>query len=452
MLFRESQKRKLETYLHPKCIPPTLILHGPSDTGKTSLVLDILQKQCSHLDPNYTITDCARYSSARYFFEALMEPLTTKDDIKNSSRFMATKIGRSRVSHVYQFASWLEENILRPGQTFFIVLENFLALSQLDAKLLPGLCRMQDMFDFRGNGHRCCLVCTTKYFPKDFFFQYFKGKDSGTITIHFPQYTHEQLVKILVSKKIDGMVDDEWRDFVKYLIGLFSHTRYLQDFFSIIARIEPDIQSYLEESSEGDGMCGGLLDHVKEKLTDIRNQTERKNVLKRRGEQMRNDGHSCLGRNNEMCLEDISLALATQYILLAGFLASYILPKKDRRLFVSERMSRRRAVRKNPGKERDLLQEGPKAFTYERLLAIFEVLWRGVGIHSKRPEVIDIQQQVRELTKLGLFSQVNRNFNEQKYLCNISYNYAFILSREVDCDITSYLPKDNVTIASREIQ
>merc|ERR1740123_2236283 len=161
---------------------------------------------------------------------------------------------------------------------------------------------------------------------------------------------------------------------------------------------------------------------------EIRNNTNRKKLLKKRGEHNQKDGHSCLGRNNEMCVEDVSLALATQYILLAGFLASYVLPKKDRRFFVAEQQLRRR-IRRKPGKERDLLKEGPKSFSYERLLAIFEVLWRGIAIHSKRPEVMDIQQQVRQLAKLGLFTQTNRSFTDQKYFCNISYHYAYSISR-----------------------
>merc|ERR1711879_316818 len=111
-------------------------------------------------------------------------------------------------------------------------------------------------------------------------------------------------------------------------------------------------------------------------------------------------------------------------------------------------MGRKKRISRKIKNERNPLLEGPKAFPRARLLAIFDVLWRG-AFGNKGTTVIDIPEQLTLLNKLDLLCYVNDDMSDRRLICKISYHFAFNLARSVNVSLEDYLAHESGNKAIR---
>jgi len=438
-LFRDTQERTVAQLLSPKIHPPTIVLHGVSCTGKTSLIKKILRNQCQN---HHAYVDCRLMDKGRDVFETAANQFSCQEEYR-SSEYHAVRYKRMRLVNLNNFAVFLKDVVIRPDKTFFLVLDNFLHLQSLDSSLLPGFVRLDDMLSFQSQGKkRCCVILIDQSWPRDFN-HLVKGKTSSLHSVHFPQYTKNQLIKILQSKKMrDEISCKDWNSLIKWLVPFFNHTRYLKDFYLLLMQLEPNIDEYLKNPS---GRT--LLEVCRPVCINQLTQYLGREGLKR-GQKIQFE-ESCLDKNNQTAVLDLALSEATKILLLAGFLASYNSQKTDRKIFVSEEQIKRMRVYSKSRKSENRLLEGPKAFPLQRMLAMFDVLWRMKNT-SARP--IDIFQQVALLENLGLLSAAGGEFSDMKYSCNISYNYAYQLSKNARIRIEDFLAVESQNITDLQLQ
>ena len=84
---------------------------------------------------------------------------------------------------------------------------------------------------------------------------------------------------------------------------------------------------------------------------------------------------------------------------------------------------------------------GPKAFTMDRMLAIFYVIVDMQGVQSSSEILTQVASLVRLnlLTQVGNLASVDSGLDSPKFKCNVSLDFIRLVSKNVRFDIHNYL-------------
>ncbi|KAL1456055.1 hypothetical protein WDU94_000809 [Cyamophila willieti] len=243
-------------------------------------------------------------------------------------------------------------------------------------------------------------------------------------------------MKILIAEKPDGHPVDFFENFLNAFVGtLYNVVRDLREMKNLISNVFP---KYVEPVVSGEFAHSdvvALWRHIAPYLKSAINNAYLGFVT--------NDHHSAgsqrLSATQSLRMKLLDLPFYTKYFLIASYLASYIAPKYDRRLFVKATLGKRSKKRnvikiQNEKIESELL--GAKSFSLDRLLAIFYAIVDEAGVNL----TANLLAQVTSLVELKLLTALSDgNLDKPNYKCSVDKETIYAISKTVDFNIKKYL-------------
>lgn len=430
---REKQITQLYNYLgrtnepFPNCI----YIYGGSGTGKTAIIKKVLESFAI----NHAFINLIECYSSKILFESILNQLTGfKIDPAKGQPF-------TKCDNMMDFVSCLQrcsEEMNLNGS--IVVLDKSEQLRQMDYNLLPGFLRMREL---------CGIEITVILLSEIVFEKYYaRANIVQPIKIYFPQYSKEELLNVLMldydnSKTI---ICNNFKQAFEYDEVFFKS--YLNTFLSVFHRACRDV-SELRHMSKINFIeyCRPII-NKELSITDSMALWRRiapilKNSLEILYLRVQVDNESTQKQitfSKENLAQSLELPFYAKYLLIAAYLASYNPTKEDKKLFMKYQSKKTKTIKEIKAKskvsEKLNTQLGPKAFSLDRLLAIFyAILDDKVGFNN------NLLVQVSSLVELQLLAAISDNFalDGQKYKCIVSFDFIDTISKMVGFSIRKYL-------------
>lgn len=441
LLCRETQINQLYNLYQDNTFVDCVYLCGCSSSGKSSTIIAVLDA----VGVNYVVINLVECYTAKILFEKLLNffsnniinPLTGHSDVK--------------CDNLAEFISNLK--ILQQNETLensVIVLDKAERLRDMDMNLLPVFCRFREI---SGLSISCVLISEIEFHK-----MIPKGDVSPPTEIYFPQYTKDDLFKIL---SLEFSAKD-YASVFQFANAAHFHSTFINLCLAVFYTVCRDLSElkymanknfikYCEPMIKNQGieidvmtLWRKFIPILKTELDMVylrMNTIEYTNIEINADETVPNNSEASVPSNtNKTLAEQIELPFYAKYLLIAAYLASYNPAKEDKRLFMKFHGKKRKtkAIMNAKNKVTELLntQLGPKPFAFDRLLAIFyAILDEKVGLNS------NLLVQVSSLVHLQLLSAVGNNtsLENQKYKCNVSYEFINTISKMVGFNIRKYL-------------
>uniref|UniRef100_A0A8D9EQX5 Origin recognition complex subunit 5 n=1 Tax=Cacopsylla melanoneura TaxID=428564 RepID=A0A8D9EQX5_9HEMI len=392
---------------------PCILLHGNQSTGKLSLIKHFL-----HISENikHVIANCTTLYTHKLLVEHILNNLY---DYKRSEQAHLERCDNF-VTLVCDLKKIATKNC---EQHIIIVLKN---CEKLDRLSLNTLIRVQE---YTGCPNITVVLITTST-PCSL------QVDQVLPKIHFNQYSKDQLMKILIAEKPDGHPVDFFENFLNAFVGtLYNVVRDLREMKNLISNVFP---KYVEPVVSGELAHSDVVSlwrHIAPYLKSAINNAYLGFVT--------NTHHSVgpltLSTTQSLRMKLLDLPFYTKYFLIASYLASFISPKYDRRLFVKATLGKRSKKRnvikiQNEKIESELL--GAKSFSLDRLLAIFYAIVDEAGVNL----TANLLAQVTSLVELKLLTALSDgNLDKPNYKCSVDKETIYAISKTVDFNIKKYL-------------
>ncbi|KAI8071556.1 origin recognition complex subunit 5 C-terminus-domain-containing protein [Gongronella butleri] len=447
-------------------VVPSLFVYGHAASGKTSVVLSVLEESMAR--NKYAYVHCVENHTPRQIFErALNQWCNWTPSVDNDFHNVC------KAENIHQFVNIIQQGVtvtrndtshhvaLGKKDTIYLVLDRAERLRDMTAPLLPSLLRLSELTQ----RNVCVILISSIVFEK---FRV-KGGSYEPMYIRFPDYTKDDTLRILLldfatmNRRIplkndeDNSVeldDDFFTAYVDLIYNICYHNcKNLNELRYISTLMLP---LYVAPIQEGTAMheTARLVNHAKPYFAEATNKlylreissaewTKETERLEKVDSENKRVG-AFLAYTRATGKGEFDLPHYTKFLLVAAYLASYNPVKYDRRYFsrgAEERTkkkgggTRRGRVSKAPGKMRQQLL-GPAAFTVQRLMAIFYHI-----VDETVSNSIDVQQQISSLTTLRLLirNTTMDKLDEPRYKCNVTFEYICGISKEIHFELDQYL-------------
>lgn len=431
---RDKQITQLWNYLGHKNepFPNCIYIYGGSGTGKTAITKKFLELH----EINHAFINLIECYSPKILYESILNQLTGfKIDPTKGQPF-------AKCDNMMDFVSCLQRC---PRETnlngSIVVLDKSEQLRQMDCNLLPGFLRLVELSG---------IEITTIFLSEIVFEKYYaKGNIVQPLKIYFPQYSKEELENILMLdyNTAKDAVYNNFKQSFDFNEAFFKS--YLNLFLSVFHRVCRDF-SELRHMSRINFIeyCRPIV-NKELKITDSMGLWRRispilKNSLEILYLRVQIDAESSSHKqatfSKENLAQSLELPFYAKYLLIASYLASYNPTKEDKKLFMKYQSKKTKTMKEIKAKskvsEKLNTQLGPKAFSLDRLLAIFyAILEDKVGFNN------NLLVQVSSLVELQLLTALSDNFtlDGQKYKCIVSFDFIQTVSKMVGFNIRKYL-------------
>jgi len=239
-------------------------------------------------------------------------------------------------------------------------------------------------------------------------------------SIHFPQFSKEELNSILKSDPPANLPDLEVYDFfVKTLLDV--HYTRCRDLKKLRRMAHLHLAAFKTQTLEGnDPDVMSLWKNIKNMKFEYKTlgtpATDKSSL-----------------QNNENALSQ--MPYNTKFMLIAAFLASQNPTSADRRFFVKGRGSRKRHNVTTPSGQSSSKPRQSLMFTHARLVAIFSVL---VG-ENKCPMDASVMSLITTLCSSKLLSRIDDSLDDCKYRCLAGLDFATSIGNSVGFDVKQYI-------------
>ncbi|KAI5693858.1 hypothetical protein M8J75_006810 [Diaphorina citri] len=355
---------------------PCVLVHGNQSTGKLSLVKTYLLLS---ENTKYVIANCTTLYTHKLLVEHI---LNTLYGYKRSDQTHLERCDNF-TTLVFDLRKIARRN---PDQHIIIVLKN---CEKLDRLSLCSLLRLQEYTKCTN----ITLVLITSVSPCSL------HTDQVIPKIHFNQYSKDQLTQILSLEKPDGHPVDFFENFLNACVGtLYNVCRDLRELKNLISNVFPKLKDSTDTST----------------------------------------ATPTLTTTQALRMKLLDLPYYTKYFLIASYLASFISPKHDRRLFVKRAHSRskkRNIVNvRSERVENELM--GAKSFSLDRLLAIFYAIIQDGEVNL----TANLLAQISSLVELKLLTVLSDgNLDKPNYKCSVDKETIYAISKTLDFNIKKYL-------------
>ncbi|ENN74972.1 hypothetical protein YQE_08429, partial [Dendroctonus ponderosae] len=406
---REPQIAQLLAYFRAAPYPPAVYIRGGPSSGKCAIVSGLL----GALRIRHALVDLVECYSSKVLFELVLNQLSGhRVDPAVGAPFAAC-------DHLMDFVGQLGR--IEDVDGSVVVLRHAEELRKLEANVLAGFLGLRQLTRVRVSVVLLSEVAFEKY--------YHKLNLSEPLKVHFPQYSMEQLLHILQldfphAEQLSAVQVD--REF---------HRSYLSVFLPVFYRACRDLSELRHMSRKHFAQyCQPVLDQ------QLRAQDSL--ALWKRIAPIFNAATSVLYLrvSSKHPGQGLELPFYSKYLLIAAYLASYNSSTDDKRLFMKfhgkKRKTRHDIERKNKPSAHLNTQIGPKAFTLDRLLAIFySILEDKVGFNNH------LLIQVSSLVQLQLLSLASDecSLDERKYKCNVNFETIQTIARMVGFNVRKFL-------------
>uniref|UniRef100_W5NEJ3 Origin recognition complex subunit 5 n=1 Tax=Lepisosteus oculatus TaxID=7918 RepID=W5NEJ3_LEPOC len=294
---------------------PSLFLYGHRATGKSHVTLTLLRE----LQLPHAAVSCVECFSAGLLFEQVLGSLFGHEAVSQS---LARYSSFSDFVRVFQ---QLSARSSLPRHTRYIVLDRAELLRDMDANLLPGFLRLQELVEDNVTVILLSEIVWEKFRPGTGCFE--------PLVLHFPDYSKAELQLILSQDPSPAYSPELYGTYINILLGVFfTVCRDLRELRHLAALNFPKFCEPLEKG-EGNGsvslsLSKGNPPHLVHSLSF--------------SVTLRVSSASCLSLSGHLSVSSpglsahahVELPCHSKFLLIAAYLASYNPARTDRRFFL----------------------------------------------------------------------------------------------------------------------
>ncbi|XP_054844662.1 origin recognition complex subunit 5 isoform X2 [Eublepharis macularius] len=400
---------------------PALFIYGHTSSGKTYVMQTLLKT----LELPYVFVNCNECYASRLLLEELLRQLQRLSSEEEDLAPVSCDSFNDFIRFFKQRTMMLDLQ----NQTVYVVLDNAERLREMEANILPGFLRLQELTDQN----------VTVILLSEIVWELLRP-DMGCLEpmpLYFPDYSIGHLQKILSHDHPPEYSFDFYAAYINILLGVFypvcrdlKELRHLA-VLNFSKYCEPVIQG---EAKERDTrrLWKNIESHLKKAMQTV----YLREISSSQWEQLQEDNGESGQLKGLSAHAHVELPYYSKFLLIAAYLASYNPARTDKRFFLKHHgTTRKKNIQKKHDKTSNHLL-GPKAFPLDRLLAIFHSI-----IDSRVAPTANIFSQISSLVTLQLLTLVGHDdpLNGPRYKCNVSLDFIRAVSRMVNFDIVRYL-------------
>ncbi|RZF46055.1 hypothetical protein LSTR_LSTR004768 [Laodelphax striatellus] len=389
-----------------------VFVHGPTATGKSSVVERLLQLS----DAVHVVINCIECYTARLALEPAARALCPSDTSE-------------RVDSVATFARRLKQahkNDAFSNRSCVIVLDACERLADLGQHYLPAFARLQEITDIP----TLTVVLISHILPEKFLL------DCVYVSVNFPQYTRNELIDVLTVRRVTDCDINFYRDYLNVFLGVFLRaTRCLDEIHHLatthFAQYVAPVESGQLKASDVAGLWRNIAPRLKSSLDsvylgiDSGDHADDKRAAKR--------GRVLTPRAQQA----LDLPYFAKHFLVAAFLASHNHAKTDRRLFAkSHGRKQRKRVVVGAGRKENAVDAllGPRSFSLDRLFAIFYSL-----LDQRTNLTASLMTQISSLVELGFLVRQGDGLELPKYKALVGLDCVEPVARTIGLNVQRYM-------------
>ncbi|XP_076845870.1 origin recognition complex subunit 5 [Brachyhypopomus gauderio] len=396
---------------------PSVFIYGHRSTGKSHVVLTIL----TELQLPHAAVSCVECFSGALLFEQVLMALFGPE----APSLLPRCPSLSDFVRVYRQMSSEEP----ANQTRYIVLENAEQLRNMEANLLPGLLRLQELVDDNVTVILLSEIVWDKFRPSTGCLE--------PLLLHFPDYTKAELQQILCLCSHPSYTPELYSSYINILLGVFySVCRDLRELRHLAALNFTKFCEPLEKGEAKESDTHKLWRKIEPHLKRAMQTVYLREVSSVQWEQQQMDEKEATALRGLSAHTHVELPYYSKFLLMAAYLASYNPARTDRRFFIKHhgKIKKTNFLKKHEKTSNHLL--GPKPFPLDRLLAIFYSV-----VDSRVAPTASVFSQISSLVTLQLLTHIGHDdqLDTPKYKCAVSLDFILAISRTVNFDIVRYL-------------
>ncbi|XP_075414631.1 origin recognition complex subunit 5 isoform X2 [Tenrec ecaudatus] len=407
VLCRESQVSTLQSLFGERhhFSFPSIFIYGHTASGKTYVTQTLLKTS----ELPHVFVNCVECFTIRLLLEQILNKLTHYSSEDDCSTQMSCDTFNDFVRLFKQVTN--VEGL--KDQTVYIVLDKAEYLRDMEANLLPGFLRLQELTDRNVTVLFLSEIVWEKFRPNAGCFEPF--------VLYFPDYSIGNLQKILSHDHPPEHSADFYAAYINILLGVFyTVCRDLKELRHLAVLnfpkyCEPVVKG---EASERDTrkLWRNIEPHLKKAMQTV----YLREISSSQWEKIQKDDIDPGQLKGLSAYTHVELPYYSKFILIAAYLASYNPTRTDKRFFLKT--------------SNHLL--GPKSFPLDRLLAILYSI-----VDSRVAPTANIFSQITSLVTLQLLALVGHDdqLDGPKYKCTVSLDFIRAIARTVNFDIIKYL-------------
>ncbi|XP_037367193.1 origin recognition complex subunit 5 [Talpa occidentalis] len=424
VLCRESQVSTLQSLFGERhhFSFPSIFIYGHTASGKTYVTQTLLNT----LELPHVFVNCVECFTLRLLLEQILNKLSHH---RSSEDGCSTQITCETFNDFVRLFKQVTKAENLNNQTVYIVLDKAEYLRDMDANLLPGFLRLQELADRNVTVIFLSEIVWEKFRPNTGCFEPF--------VLYFPDYSIGNLQKILSHDHPPEYSADFYAAYINILLGVFytvcrdlKELRYLA-VLNFPKYCEPVVKG---EASERDTrkLWRNIEPHLKKAMQTV----YLREISSSQWEKLQKDDTDSGQLKGLSAYTHVELPYYSKFILIAAYLASYNPARTDKRFFLKHhgKIKKTNFLKKHEKTSNHLL--GPKPFPLDRLLAILYSI-----VDSRVAPTANIFSQITSLVTLQLLTLVGHDdqLNGPKYKCTVSLDFIRAVARTVNFDIIKYL-------------
>ncbi|GAB1289442.1 Origin recognition complex subunit 5 [Apodemus speciosus] len=394
VLCREAQVSTLQSLFGERhhFSFPSIFIYGHTASGKTYVTQTLLKT----LELPHAFVNCVECFTSRLLLEQILNKLS---HLSSSEAECSTEMTCETFNDFVRLFKQVTSAEHLKDQTVYIVLDKAEYLRDMEANLLPGFLRLQEL---------TCLLKTdrnvTVIFLSEIIWEKFRPNTGcfEPFVLYFPDYSIGNLQKILSHDHPPEYSADFYAAYINILLGVFyTVCRDLKELRHLAVLNFP---KYCEPVVKGEVS---------------------------QWEKLQKDDTDPGQLKGLSAYTHVELPYYSKFILIAAYLASYNPARTDRRFFLKHhgKIKKTNFLKKHEKTSNHLL--GPKPFPLDRLLAILYSI-----VDSRVAPTANIFSQVTRfeitsLVTLQLLTLVGHEdqLNGPKYKCTVSLDFIRAIAR-----------------------
>ncbi|XP_069763664.1 origin recognition complex subunit 5 isoform X2 [Narcine bancroftii] len=402
---------------------PSIFVYGHTATGKTYVIETLLKT----LKLSHVIVNCVECFSSEMLFEQILNQM--QGDCLSSENEHSSYLQCNAFNEfVLLFKQVVrEQNLL--NQTVYIVLDKAEQLREMDANLLPGFLRFQELADANVSVILISEIVWEKFRSNTGCFE--------PLILYFPDYSKDDLLKILSHDHPPEFSADFYISYINILLGVFyTVCRDLKELRHLAVLNFP---KYCEPVQKGDvreedtrRLWRNIEPHLKKAMQTV----YLREISSSQWERLQQENEDRRHLKGLSAHAHVDLPYYSKFLLIAAYLSSYNPARTDKRFFLKHhgKIKKTSFLKKHEKISNHLL--GPKPFPLDRLLAIFYSI-----IDSRVTPSANIFCQITTLVALQLLTLAGHDdqLDGPKYKCTASLDFIRAVARTVNFDIVRYL-------------
>lgn len=400
---------------------PALFIYGHTSSGKTFVMQTLLKT----LELPHVFVNCIECFTSRLLLEEVLRQLqyhfAKEEDLPPPS-----------CETFNDFIRLFKQATLTPqlqDQTVYVVLDKAEQLRDMEANILPGFLRLQELTERNVTVVLLSEIVWELLRPNTGCFE--------PLPLYFTDYSIGHLQKILSLDHPLEYSTDFYAAYINILLGVFYPVcRDLKELRHLAALnfskyCEPVVQGAANERDTR-RLWKNIESHLKKAMQTV----YLREISSSQWERLQQGDGEAGQLKGLSAHAHVELPYYSKFLLIAAYLASYNPARTDKRFFVKHhgKIRKMNFLKKHEKTSNHLL--GPKPFPLDRLLAILYSI-----IDKRVAPTANIFCQISSLVTLQLLTLIGHDDQliGPRYKCNVSLDFIRAISRSVNFDIIKYL-------------